>query len=134
MCGRCRIYIVGSSIYGCHPFDRKPCPGLFPKCSYYSLPPCGSVVICDQCRGELYSAMAGCLGASRAHFQMETLWARHPNPALCSIRSPPCSGLSLNCEAEPARNSRLDVLYTYTFTSVTITSESNFTLGNVALM
>lgn len=41
--------------------------------------------------------------------------------------------MSLNCQAERARNSRLDVLYTYTFTSVDIMSKSNFTSGNVAL-
>lgn len=37
-----------------------------------------------------------------------------PNPPTVPIQSPPRLGMSLNCEAEPARNSRLDVLYIYT--------------------
>lgn len=48
-------------------------------------------------------------------FSLRTL---HPNslhtPQLFRFNHNPCLGMSLSCEAEPARNSRLDVLYIYT--------------------
>lgn len=114
-------------------------PG-FLKCSYCCLPLYCSMV--DLWSVWMSSLTVQCydrlLGSIKAHSQTET--SNHIFTLHLALKSlhrliwiSPCLGMSLNCQAEPARNSRLDVLYTYTFTSVDIMSWSNFTSGKVAL-
>lgn len=99
----------------------------FKKCSYYCLPLCGSMV--DLWSVWMSSRTVQCydrlLRSIRAHSQTyRNNFIQHPatKSPHCLIWSALCLGMSLNCHAEPARNSRLDGLYTQTFTSVDIVS------------
>lgn len=104
--------------------DSQPLPGLLRSVVRAVCLCVAAWWVCDQCGWavELYSAMTGCWGALGL-----ILWQTF------SFSVSLCLGMSLNCQAEPAWNSRLDVLYTCTFTSEDVMFQSKFTSGNVAL-
>lgn len=112
------------------------------KCSSHCLPLCGSMVdlrwvwmsswtvqSCDKLlRG------GGALGLIFKRKHTDTVSsAAAPESAQCLIGWCLCLGMSLTCSAEPVWDSRLDVLYTYTFTRGDTMSRSHFVSDNVAL-